>query len=86
MSKCIECVFAEPRAGMGEYRCTKNGKIFNYQKEDPDACGQFRSSEDNDYSCYECEYYDNGILGKRCKRSGNKVNEYDRACSKFVES
>ena len=89
MSKtCLDCVYSKMQTtgALGEYRCTKTGKRFNSRKENPNACGQFRSDDDGSYSCWECEHFTNGIFGMRCAKTGNKVNEDDAACNKFIKS
>lgn len=84
--KCIDCIYAKPQSGISEYYCTKTGRRFNYRRDDPDACGQFRSDDDDCHSCWECEYFTKGLFGTRCAKTGDKINEDDGACYRFIES
>ena len=82
MAKCMECMYAKP-AGVGIYKCSKKGRTFEFPKTDPSACSSFRSDEDTANSCYACDYFRNGIFSPHCKKTGDKINEDDRACRHF---
>ena len=82
MAKCVDCIYAKPLENM-IWKCTKTGKKFDYGNSDPSACSKFRSDKDESNSCYQCDYYTDGFFGQRCRKTGNKVNEDDRACRHF---
>ena len=84
--RCIDCIYAKPQSGPSEYFCTKTGRRFNFRRDDPDACGQFRSDDDEAHSCWECMHFTKGIFGTRCAKTGNRINEDDGACYRFIES
>ena len=84
MRTCYDC---ETRTldSSGNWVCGRNK--FKHVSEDTRACDHFVAEES--HQCWECDYYDNGydgsLFGKKphCELKGVRVNEYDKACSRF---
>ena len=86
MAKCVDCRYSFSVLGViGKYECRKH-TMKPYFDLEQNACSDYDSDDDNSHSCYECEYFSENILGKKCTKQNKRINEWDRACFYFIDS
>lgn len=83
---CLECRYVEPVGTSIHCTCDFTCEIHK-GKFDPAKhfCGDFRP-RDNSRSCYECQYIQSGLMGKKkCSQNGRRVFPHDKACDYFTK-
>lgn len=85
MRTCYDCE-SRTMSSSGNWVCGRNK--LKQVSEDTIACDNF--VPEGSHQCWECEYYDDGNDGSifrkkpHCELKGNRVNQEDKACSRFV--